>query len=101
MRRIPIVLALLPLPACVTRALWTPDPIVSSSELHRAEFAVEALGLCVEQPAAPQQSESSRQISPVGWQPLGGWQIRTPVGPYGRHARLQHSPPQIGSALPS
>jgi hypothetical protein len=51
--------------------------------------------------AEPQQSEFSRQISPVGWQPLGGWQMSTPVGPNGKQARLQHSPPQIGSSPPS
>lgn len=32
-------------------------------------------------PGAPQQSESSTHTSPVGWQPLGGWHTRTPVGP--------------------
>jgi len=32
-------------------------------------------------PAEPQQSESLTQISPVGRQPLGGWQTNTPVGP--------------------
>lgn len=31
--------------------------------------------------AEPQQSASTAQISPVGWQPLGGWQMNTPVGP--------------------
>jgi hypothetical protein len=32
-------------------------------------------------PGDPQQSASTRQISPVGRHPLGGWQISTPVGP--------------------
>jgi hypothetical protein len=32
-------------------------------------------------PADPQQSWSVRQMSPTTWQPLAGWQIRTPVGP--------------------
>jgi hypothetical protein len=51
--------------------------------------------------AEPQQSASSRQTSPVGRHPLGGWQTKTPVGPNGRHERLQHSPPHGGSAPPS
>ncbi len=29
--------------------------------------------------------------------PLSGWQTITPVGPYGAHARLQHSPPHCGT----
>jgi hypothetical protein len=44
--------------------------------------------------AAPQQSESLLQTSPTTWQPLAGWQTRTPVGPYGAQSRLQHEPPQ-------
>jgi hypothetical protein len=32
-------------------------------------------------PGPPQQSVSVMQTSPVGWQPLGGWHTRTPVGP--------------------
>ena len=32
-------------------------------------------------PSAPQQSVSERQISPVGRQPLSGWQTLKPVGP--------------------
>jgi hypothetical protein len=31
-------------------------------------------------PAEPQQSASFWQSSPVGWHPLGGWQMSTPVG---------------------
>jgi hypothetical protein len=27
--------------------------------------------------------------------------MRTPVGPYGAHRRLQHDPPQVGTALPA
>jgi len=46
-------------------------------------------------PPKPQQSESPRQISPVGRQPLGGWQMKTPVL-YGAHARLQQLPPHAG-----
>jgi hypothetical protein len=46
-------------------------------------------------PPKPQQSESVRHSSPVGWHPLGGWQIRTPLL-YGAHARLQQLPPQVG-----
>jgi hypothetical protein len=48
-------------------------------------------------PGDPQQSESSRQTSPVGRHPLGGWQTKIPLGPQGAHDRLQHSPPQTGS----
>ena len=43
-------------------------------------------------PAAPQQSLVSRQRSPLTWQPLAGWQMCTPVRPYGAQRRLQHSP---------
>src|SRR5258708_7124471 len=46
-------------------------------------------------PPKPQQSASPRQISPVGRQPLGGWQMRTPFL-YGAQARLQQAPPQDG-----
>jgi len=49
----------------------------------------------------PQQSTSSLHSSPVGLQPLGGWQTKTPVGAYGRQDRLQHSPPHSGSVPPS
>ena len=52
------------------------------------------------EPAAPQQSESLWQISPVGRHPLGGWHISTPVAAKGRHDRLQHAPPQVGSGPP-
>jgi hypothetical protein len=52
-------------------------------------------------PSDPQQSLSARQTSPVGRQPLAGWQINIPIGPKGRHARLQHSPPHTGSSPPS
>lgn len=48
-------------------------------------------------PAEPQQSESAVQRSPTTWQPLAGWQTRTPVGPHGAQARLQHGPPHAGS----
>jgi hypothetical protein len=47
-------------------------------------------------PPKPQQSESLRQSSPVGRQPLGGWQIKTPLL-YGAQARLQQEPPQLGT----
>jgi hypothetical protein len=47
-------------------------------------------------PAEPQQSVSCVQRSPTTWQPLAGWQMSTPVGPQGAHARLQHGPPQAG-----
>jgi hypothetical protein len=47
-------------------------------------------------PAEPQQSLSFVQRSPTTWQPLAGWQTRTPVGPNGAHARLQQPPPQAG-----
>jgi hypothetical protein len=48
-------------------------------------------------PADPQQSLSLVHRSPTGWQPLAGWQTRTPVGPYGAHRRLQQAPPQTGT----
>ncbi len=37
--------------------------------------------------AAPQQSLSWLQTSPTTWQPLAGWQMSIPVGPYGAHRR--------------
>jgi hypothetical protein len=43
----------------------------------------------------PQQSASVPQISPVGRQPLGGWQTRRPER-CGAQDRLQHSPPHDG-----
>ena len=47
-------------------------------------------------PTPPQQSASVRQSSPVGWQPLGGWQMKSaPL--YGAQARLQQSPPHAGT----
>lgn len=51
-------------------------------------------------PGAPQQSLSVWQSSPVGWHPLGGWQTYAPVGAYGRHERLQQSPPHSGRPEP-
>jgi hypothetical protein len=50
-------------------------------------------------PAEPQQSWSRVHKSPTTWQPLAGWQTRTPVGPHGAHARLQHGPPHRGRPL--
>jgi hypothetical protein len=50
-------------------------------------------------PVAPQQSVSFVQRSPTGWQPLAGWQTRTPVGPQGAQARLQQGPPHRGRPL--
>jgi hypothetical protein len=47
-------------------------------------------------PSKPQQSASERQTSPVGRQPLGGWQTSTPPR-YGAQARLQQSPPHAGT----
>jgi hypothetical protein len=47
-------------------------------------------------PADPQQSLSCVHRSPTTWHPLAGWQMSTPVGPYGAHARLQHPPPHWG-----
>ena len=40
----------------------------------------------------PQQSLSRTHKSPSMWQPLAGWQMKTPVRAYGRHRRLQHCP---------
>lgn len=48
--------------------------------------------------ADPQQSPSDTQISPVGRQPLAGWQIDRPEGAYTAHFRLQHDPPQVVDA---
>jgi hypothetical protein len=50
-------------------------------------------------PVAPQQSVSAVHRSPTGWHPLAGWQMSTPVGPHGAHARLQQGPPQRGNPL--
>jgi hypothetical protein len=47
-------------------------------------------------PEAPQQSVSLVQRSPTTWHPLAGWQTKTPVGPQGAQARLQHGPPHSG-----
>jgi hypothetical protein len=60
---------------------------------HVAGIVVDAFG----KPAAPQQSMSCVQRSPTGWQPLAGWQTRTPVGPYGAQRRLQQLPPHTGT----
>jgi hypothetical protein len=49
---------------------------------------------------APQQSFVSRQRSPFTWQPVAGWQIITPVGPYGAQSRLQQ-PLQSPHRVPS
>jgi hypothetical protein len=48
-------------------------------------------------PAEPQQSPSLVHRSPSTWHPLAGWQMSTPVGPHGAHARLQQLPPHCGS----
>src|SRR6185437_12267271 len=47
-------------------------------------------------PDEPQQSLSCVQTSPTTWQPLAGWQMRTPVGPYRAQRRLQQAPPHAG-----
>jgi hypothetical protein len=54
------------------------------------------------EPAAPQQSELVRHRSPSTRHPCAGWQMFTPVGPYGAHRRLQQLP-QLppGQRLPS
>ena len=46
--------------------------------------------------ADPQHWSSLVQRSPTRWQPLAGWQTRTPVGAQGAHERLQQAPPQVG-----
>jgi hypothetical protein len=48
-------------------------------------------------PAEPQQSPSFVHKSPTTWQPLAGWQTRTPLGPHGAHDRLQQGPPHAGT----
>jgi hypothetical protein len=53
-------------------------------------------------PDHPQQSLSLRQISPVGAQPEGGWQIMKPgPAPVGAHTREQHPEPQLGTVSPT
>jgi hypothetical protein len=54
-------------------------------------------------PGAPQQSLVSLHTSPSTWQPLAGWQMDTPVGPYGAQSRLQQSlqAPQTVPSIPS
>src|SRR5437867_11975044 len=37
--------ALLPLPGCLTTALWRAQPVVALDDADRAEFAVEAVGV--------------------------------------------------------
>jgi hypothetical protein len=54
----------------------------------------------VPEPAPPQQSSSFVQSSPMTRQPLSGWQMKIPVGPYGSQSRLQH-PPQPLQSMPS
>ena len=44
------------------------------------------------EPVAPQQSALLRQRSPSTRQPCAGWQMLTPVGPYGAQRRLQQLP---------
>jgi hypothetical protein len=46
--------------------------------------------------AEPQHSLSLAHVSPTKWHPLAGWQMSTPVGAHGAHARLQHAPPHCG-----
>jgi hypothetical protein len=50
------------------------------------------------EPRAPQQSLSWEHSSPVTWQPLGGWQMNTPVEPWGAHRLLQQSPQPLHTA---
>ena len=83
---------------------WSQRPIVLPGSLAQCTFVgwPEPPSIFVEPgaPGAPQQSESCWQSSPVGWQPLGGWQIRMPVGAYGRQDLLQQLPPHVGSDPP-
>jgi len=72
-------------------------PSVAPADLTHVTGVPEPPG----KPADPQQSVSWLHTSPTGWQPLAGWQMSTPVGPYGAHSRLQHEPPQVGGAPPS
>jgi hypothetical protein len=68
-------------------------PTVSGAVMMHVTGLVEPPG----KPFEPQQSPSFVQRSPTTWQPLAGWQMSTPVGPHGAHARLQHAPPHCGS----
>lgn len=65
---------------------WSHRPTIAPAALLQVVFVSEPSG----RPAEPQQSLSCWQSSPVGWQPLGGWQMFTPVAAYGSHERLQH-----------
>lgn len=62
MRRIPIVLALLPLSGCLTSALWAPDPVVYSADLREAGFAVEAIGLRLEEASEPETGPAAALV---------------------------------------
>jgi hypothetical protein len=54
---------------------WSQRPMVEGGVIEQCVFASVPSG----KPVAPQQSLSFVQSSPVGWQPLGGSQMRTPV----------------------
>jgi len=73
-------------------------PMVAPAALLQCTFVIMPPLTFVDPGAqgAPQQSLSFSHSSPVGRHPLGGWQMRMPVAAYGRHDRLQQSPPQIG-----
>jgi hypothetical protein len=62
-------------PAGVHALPWVQRPIGLSPTLE--QITLVASGRLAE----PQQSSSVWQVSPVGRQPLGGWQMSTPVGP--------------------
>ena len=55
-------------PAGVQALPWSQRPSKLPASLLQWMFAVSPFG----SPAEPQQSPSCAQLSPVGWQPLGG-----------------------------
>ncbi len=65
---------------------WLHSPSFAPAAFEHLVFA-SLSGL----PGPPQQSLSVAHTSPVGRQPLGGWQTWTPVGPYGAHEWLQQN----------
>jgi hypothetical protein len=83
---------------------WSQRPTAAPGSLAQCTFVgwPDPPSILVEPalPGAPQQSASVWQSSPVGWHPLGGWQIRMPVGAYGRQDLLQQLPPHCGSVPP-
>jgi hypothetical protein len=66
-------------------------PIVAPAGMLHVTGVTEPPG----KPAAPQQSLSCVHRSPATWHPLGGSQIKAPVGRYGVQSPLQQPPPHV------